>query len=358
MKLKYALIPAYEPTKILIELVTKLNDNAFKVIVVNDGSGEKYQNIFIAISKIATVLEHHENKGKGHAIKTGLTYIYEHHIPDDYIIVTLDADGQHKVSDVLLLADAVSQCQGSLILGCREFGHDVPLRSRFGNEVTRLVYYFSTKQKLSDTQTGLRAFSNKLINFMLEISGDRYEYEMNVLLECAKQKIPMQEVKIETVYFDNNSGSHFETIKDSFLVYQGIINFAISSFIGFIIDYGLYSILITLTSGLNSLLVIPIVNIIARIVSSTVNFNINKNLVFKNKDSYLKTSIQYYLLVALILFGNTILLSVLVNVLFVNKYLAKIITECLFFIVSWLMQRFIIFRKKSEPKEGKYEIIK
>jgi len=181
---------------------------------------------------------------------------------------------------------------------------------------------------------------------------------MNVLLKCAKYKIPMREFEIETVYFDNNLGSHFETIKDSLLVYKGILKFALSSFVSFIIDYGLYSILITITSGLDSIIVVPLVNVIARIVSSTVNFNINKRLVFKNNDNLLKTSIQYFTLVAVILFGNTILLSVLVNDLLVNKYLAKILTECIFFMLSWLIQRFIIFRIKSEVSEKNYETIK
>jgi len=358
MKLRYALIPAYEPESILIELVSKLNEIGFQVIVINDGSNEKYQDIFMAVSNISIVLDHDINKGKGHAIKTGLSYIYKHHTQDDYLIVTLDSDGQHKVSDVLMLADKANLYPESLILGYRDFDHKVPLRSRFGNKITRLVYYLSTKQKLRDTQTGLRSFSNKLINFMLDINGERYEYEMNVLLKCAKYKIPMREFEIETVYFDNNLESHFETIKDSLLVYKGILKFALSSFVSFIIDYGLYSILITITSGLDSIIVVPLVNVIARIVSSTINFNINKRLVFKNNDNLLKTSIQYFTLVAVILFGNTILLSILVNDLFINKYLAKILTECIFFTLSWLIQRFIIFRKKSEVREKKYETIK
>lgn len=60
-----------------------------------------------------------------------------------------------------------------------------------------------------DTQTGLRAFSVSRIPMMLEMQGERYEYEINVLLYATRRKIPIQEVEIATVYLDGNQTSHF-----------------------------------------------------------------------------------------------------------------------------------------------------
>ena len=91
----------------------------------------------------------------------------------------------------------------------------MPLRSNFGNHVTRFVFYVTTGCKLHDTQTGLRAFQDTLIPKLLMIPGERYEYEMNVLMYFAKSKEKIIEEWIETVYLEKNESSHFNPIKDS-----------------------------------------------------------------------------------------------------------------------------------------------
>ena len=342
---RIALIPAYEPADELLNLVVQLNDAHFRIVLVDDGSGENYRRIFSAAKRFADVLIHETNRGKGCALKTGLAFI-KRHWDENSIVVTLDADGQHSVADAIKVADAAANDPGSLVLGCRRFCGDVPKRSRFGNSVTRFVYRTVTGITVSDTQTGLRAFDASLIPFMLEIDGDRYEYEMNVLLTCAKCKVPMREIEIATIYFDNNSGSHFSTLKDSFIIYRDIIKFAASSLIGFAVDYGVYSLVVALTGALGSAVSIPLSNVTARIVSSTVNYSLNRRSVFKSKDSVAKTATQYFLLAACILAGNTMLLSFLVNGIGINVYLAKILTELIFFTLSWLVQKFLIFSKK------------
>lgn len=344
---RIALIPAYEPADELLNLVVQLSDANFRIILVDDGSGEGYRQIFSAAKRFAEVLIHETNKGKGEALKTGLSYI-QRHCPENSVVVTLDADGQHSVTDAIRVAEAASADAGSLVLGCRRFVGDVPRRSRFGNTVTRFVYRTVTGLEVSDTQTGLRAFDASLIPFMLEVKGDRYEYEMNVLLKCARGKVPIREIEIATIYFDNNSGSHFSTIKDSFIIYRDIIKFAASSLTGFAVDYGLYSLLVALTCGLGSAVSIPLSNIAARVVSSSVNYTINRRFVFKSEEKATKTAVQYFALAACILAGNTVLLSLLVNGLGINEYAAKIITEITFFVTSFFAQKFFIFAKKTK----------
>ena len=344
---RVALIPAYKPADELLNLVVQLSDAHFKIVVVDDGSGDKYRRIFSASKRFADVLIHEVNKGKGRALKTGLAYI-NRRFSNNPVIVTMDADGQHSVSDAIKTADAAIRNRGNLILGCRRFDGDVPPRSRFGNNVTRFVYRLTTGNSVSDTQTGLRAFRADLIPFMLDVKGERYEYEMNVLLSCARKKIPINEVEIKTIYFDNNSGSHFNAIKDSFLIYKDVFKFAASSAVGFFVDYGAYSLLTALTVGLGTNISVPLSNVSARLISSTVNYSINKRYVFENRDSALKTAVQYFTLVAFILAGNTLLLSAMVNNLGINKYAAKIITEITFFTLSWITQKFIIFGKQTD----------
>jgi len=349
---KIALIPAYEPTKTLPELARQLYRAGFQPVVIDDGSGEAYREIFVETAHYAFVLTQETNMGKGCTLKLGLSYIKERY-PSNSVIVTLDADGQHSVVDAVRVCNTALWNMGALVLGCRSFGDSVPARSRFGNTVTRFIYRITTGVNVSDTQTGLRAFGMELVPFLLDVSGNRYEYEMNVLLECSRQNVPIKEVGIQTIYLDNNSSSHFSTIKDSFRVYREIIKFASSSLIGFIVDYSMYSLLAFMTAGLGAAVSIPLSNIAARIVSATVNFSINKKLVFKNSGSTAKAAVSYIILAICILAGNTVLLSFLVNYLGFNKYASKIFTEITFFTASWLVQKFIIFGKR-EASESKH----
>lgn len=337
---KVALIPAYKPTPFLLELAERLEKLGCFVLIVDDGSGLEYEHLFFECSQYAEILHHTENKGKGSALKTGLRYILTH-LPKDSVIVTVDADGQHRVEDAAATMRIAEQNPDTLVLGSRKLKENVPWRSRFGNSITRFVYRLTTGLKVHDTQTGLRAFNGSLLPKLLEIPGERYEYEMNVLLQFAREKIQIVEHEIETVYLDNNSSSHFDAVKDSVRIYKEILKFSLSSFVGFLVDYAAYSLLLLITEKL------ILSNIIARVISATVNFTLNRKLVFKSKENIFKAALKYFLLAAFILLGNTLVLNLLVNVCGVDRMLAKVITEVIFFILSWLVQRLLIFRGRA-----------
>ena len=218
------LIPAYEPTKDFIELLKKIKQNKITTIVVNDGSNSNYDEIFESASKYAKVLKHEVNKGKGEALKTGIKYIDEVY-KEKYIIITMDCDGQHTIKDALKLGEYAINNNNELISGKRLRDKKIPLRSKIGNSITRFIFRIITGIDIYDTQSGLRAFSNKLVPLMLDTPGDRYEYEMNVLLNCSKNKIKITEISIETIYIDNNSNSHFKTVKDSIKIYKKLLKF-------------------------------------------------------------------------------------------------------------------------------------
>ncbi|MCJ7836770.1 bifunctional glycosyltransferase family 2/GtrA family protein [Cuneatibacter sp. NSJ-177] len=352
---RIAMIPAYEPGHGFPDLIREINNAGFTVVVVDDGSGEQYADIFKKVKAYARVLTHKENQGKGCALKTGLRYIAEH-FPENSILVTMDSDGQHRVGDAVRLCRNAEKNPGALILGSRRMKGNVPIRSRFGNTITRLVYRISTGEKVYDTQTGLRAFSGNLVSFLLTIPGKRYEYEMNVLLESARLQIPIVEMEIETIYMDHNAGSHFDTWKDSYRVYKEILQFSASSFAGFLVDYTLYSLLTLLTAGFPAAVSLRLSNIGARIVSASVNYTINRTLVFKSKNGVIQSAGQYILLAAVILIGNTIVLDFFVNTAGVNRFFAKLAAELIFFSLSWLAQRCLIFRKNPDSGSGQEDV--
>ena len=113
---------------------------------------------------------------------------------------------------------------------------------------------------------------------MLNVPGERFEYEMNMLLYCPKNNIKITEIEIETIYFNNNSKSHFNTVKDSLRIYKQIFKFSCSSLISFLADYVLFIIFNLLFQN-----ILP-ANILARVFSSTLNYNLNKKLVFSKNN--------------------------------------------------------------------------
>ena len=329
-------IPAYEPDNKLIDVVNSINRD-YDIIIVDDGSGSKYDNIFDSIPKRAKVFRYDVNRGKGYALKYAFGYIRDNY--DEYIVITMDSDGQHKIGDAIKLGDYVSDNPNDLVLGKRVRGEKTPIRSKIGNEITRFIYRITTGLNVYDTQTGLRAFTNHLMDKMISIDGDRFEYEMNVLLECARNKINIFEIEIETIYINGNKGSHFKAFRDSYLIYKDIFRFSISSLVSFIIDYVLYCLFIILIGK------VILANVIARIISGSINYFINKELVFKSDKKIHKTMLSYICLVSLILILDTIILDIFIYKLFINKYIAKIIVEVILFIFSFLVQRKIIFNR-------------
>ena len=343
---RIALIPAYKPSDSLVGLVEELERRGFSTVVVDDGSGEGYDRIFEDCAYHATVLAHRENKGKGAALKTGLRFI-DRSCKTPYTVVTLDADGQHSVNDAIRVCAMAERCLSALVLGCRSFsGEDVkvPKKSLFGNKLTRTVFRLSSGVDVSDTQTGLRAFSDRHVKRMCEISGDRYEYEMNVLMEYARQELQIREVPIETIYLDNNSSSHFRPVGDSARIYKEILKFSASSLICFGLDYLLFCLFSALTGS------VTVSNISARVFSSAANFELNRRLVFGSKKSAGRSAAQYFGLALFILVCNTLMLNLLVNVTPLGRYAAKLITETAMFFVSWTVQRTFIFSNKKKER--------
>lgn len=337
---RIALIPAYEPEEGLTVLAKEMADRGFLVLIVDDGSGPAYRPVFEAAGKTATVLTHERNRGKGAAVKTGLAWIGEN-LKKPYTVVTMDADGQHLPEDAARICAAFEAEPDALILGGRRFAGEVPLRSRLGNTVTRWVFRLSTGAKVYDTQTGLRAFSDRLLPALQCVKGERYEYEMNVLMQWAQEKRPLRELPIQTVYLDGNRSSHFHALRDSARIYWEILKFSASSLMSFLLDYGLFCLFSLLTGK------VVFSNVAARLVSGSVNYTVNRKLVFESRAGVGRSLLQYVLLAAGILAVNTLSLWLLVATLGMNRYLAKILVETVLFAASYLVQKRWIFRKKE-----------
>ena len=344
--MKFLVIPAYEPDEKLIKLLKEVSLlNLFQIIVVNDGSKDSFNNIFEEAKSYAIVLTHKVNKGKGAALKTAFTYIKN--LNTYGIIVTADSDGQHKVSDIVKVSDSIKTHEAAITTGTRYFTGKVPLKSKLGNTITKYIYFLVSGLFLNDTQCGLRAFPVSTIPFLLSIKGNRYEYEMNMLLLAKKNGLSIKEVPIETVYIDDNSSSHFNPVKDAIKIYGEIFRFTLSSLIAFITDYAAYGLLSLLFAALPVNLILICSNVGARIISSTVNFNINKKFVFKHSEKGKGSLIRYFSLAAGILGLNTLILLGLNTFSGGNIYLIKLVTEIVCFFISFTVQKLFVFKMKK-----------
>lgn len=217
--MKYTIIiPSYNPTEKLLDLTKELIQNNIKdIIVIDDGSCKTSKKIYNHLPKEVKIYYNSENKGKGYTLKKGISKL-----KDTDSFITVDNDGQHKVKDIIKIMKALEK--NDIVFGKRDFNKkEVPIKSKYGNKVSSFIYKCLTGKTCEDTQTGLRGFSVKYKDLLLKIAGDRFDYEMNVLLKLTRKKIKIKYIDIETIYINDNESTTFRTFKDSYLIYKRYI---------------------------------------------------------------------------------------------------------------------------------------
>ena len=332
------LIPAYKPDDRLTELVRELKEKSLDVLLVDDGGGKTFKKIFDDCRALgAEVAVHAVNQGKGRALKTGINAALLLW-PDLSGIVTADADGQHTPTDILRLIEAMDQHENTLVLGSRAFTGNVPFKSLWGNRITRAVYALASGVKVGDTQTGLRGLPRCALEEMIRIDGERYEYEMNVLLKIRDMNLGVFEVPIETIYINDNAGSHFNPVRDAIRIYMVIFKYMFSAIASFAIDYALYW--LCLGFGLASWLSYAL----ARLVSSQVNYNLNKHTVFSGRGGK-SSMLKYYALAVVQGAIGAALVQVLPRFIPLPAGVIKIPVDLILFAFSFIIQRDYVFNK-------------
>ncbi len=227
------IIPAYEPDGELVRLVNELGNHSFKIVVVDDGSGEKYKQIFSAISDKAHIVTLEKNCGKGAALKAGMRYIKDN-LPECEYFITCDADGQHRPNDVMRVSEQLHK-GNNFVLTVRQRKGKIPLRSRVGNDLSKIVYTLLTNRYLSDNQSGLRGFARSNLEWLIEVEKNNYDYEMNVLYYAAKMGLKITTLTIDAIYIENNASSHFSPIADTFKIYKSLFTLARGTLFSFLV---------------------------------------------------------------------------------------------------------------------------
>ena len=358
-------LPSLDPDEKLDAVIDGLLEYGFTdIILVNDGSRPENLPRFqrAADTHPEIHLLHHEiNRGKGAALKTAFAYFLEAR-PNGKGVVTVDGDNQHHPEDTLACAQRMLET-GKVILGCRDFNQpDVPPRSRFGNHTTSAVMKLFCGMTISDTQTGLRAIPRSAVERFLTVSGDRFEYETNMLLAMKTMGIPFEEVKIRTVYIEENKSSHFHVIKDSWRIYKLILKhffrYTVSSLVSACVDTGMFALL---DKALRFTAVavhdtVPYVG--ARVVSSLLNFFLNKKVVFQSEEKTGKAMLKYYLLAVPQMAAQMLLTNGVYRLFHVSETAGGlrtlwyvIVMVCLYFISYTIQQRWVFVKQSPQDKQ-------
>lgn len=343
-----AVVPVLNPEESLISYVAQLQETGIGCVVCVDDGSCLGKEVFAKLEHCGVrILRHAVNLGKGRALKTAFNYILNT-FEGEYCIVTVDADGQHSIESVKKCIDCYRDLKNKkvLVFGSRLFVSTdqckIPLRSRIGNLVTKKVFSFLCGIRLQDTQTGLRAFGLNLLPVLLQIKGERYEYETNMILQAKRltEGLEFVEIEIETIYEDNNAASHFNPIRDSFEIYKLIAAYSIASLLSVVIDYSIFSFAMFIGLG------ILCSTYLGRFLAAIVNFAVNRELVFKTKGRRSRQLVRYIMLLCVSGLLSATGVYLLKNLLHWNVILCKMGVETVLFFLNYYVQDKYVFGEK------------
>ena len=345
------LIPAYDPESALVSMAQGLIALGFKkLLVVDDGSHKQHKEVFSALTQLnqVSIIHHARNLGKGAALKAGFNFILVNW-PDIEVVITADADGQHAPEDVLRVAETSITHPLALVLGVRQFHRNIPWRSYVGNCLTLLVFRLFTGMKVSDTQTGLRAWPKAFCLEALTIDINGYDFEMESLVQ-AKGRLAEEsgiiEVPIRTIYEEGNKSSHFDPIFDSMRIYFVFLRYSGLAIINAITDYLIFLFCFSQTRNL------ALSQVLGRAATTLLAFILARNVVFNSSAKWQLSLLKYVMLVIASGSLSYGMIHMLHFRLGVNVVAAKLFTEGILFLGNFAVQRDFVFPNTLKAKKA------
>ena len=191
-------IPIYNEAQVIGKVIDEVNRyGEFITIVVDDGSSD---NSFLKASANSEVtLRHRINRGKGAAIKTGITVA---NLLGADIVVTMDGDGQNNPADIPALIKPILKKKSDAVLGVRRINKkEMPWNKVIANHIGNFITWFFYGIYVSDSQSGFRAYS-KYAALVIDTKADKYEYDSKVIREIKNNRLRFIEVPVHTRYTD------------------------------------------------------------------------------------------------------------------------------------------------------------
>ena len=352
----FIVIPAYNPDEKFLSFLNDLKSAGYRRIIVVDDGSEKAREHFFKMAEEeygCRLVRHGINLGQGRAYKSAfnslLLDIDGGGVNECLGVIQCDCDGQHKIDDINKCAELMRSNPEKFILGVRDFKQkDIPFRSRFGNNTTSAVFKLFCGLDLKDTQSGLKGIPKSFIPILMETPGERFEYASSCLLETKKRGVEILQFPIQTIYINGNETSHFNPVVDSIRIYSLLLKYLLSSFSSFIVDIALFSLFVSMLDTIIPDYYIVVSTYLAKVVSCTYGYFINKRIVFQNRSNYLTTGIKFFTLCVIQSTCSGFITSAFVEMTGWYETLCKIIVDTLLFFVSFQVQNRWVFKNKPE----------
>ncbi|MBO7636357.1 MAG: glycosyltransferase family 2 protein [Paludibacteraceae bacterium] len=210
------LIPTYNNDQTLEEVATEASSYCADVLVVDDGSTDQTKDIISRWKGQIHTVSYEQNRGKGNALKEGFLLAKSLGLTH---VITIDSDGQHKLSDLPLFVEAHKSHPDAFIIGSRSFDHpNMPNKNSFANRFSNFWFTLQTAHRLPDTQTGYRLYPLAANHYMTPFNK-RYEAELELLVRSAWRLLPIVSIPIHVYYPPKEERvSHFRPGKDFFRI--------------------------------------------------------------------------------------------------------------------------------------------
>ena len=194
-------IPAFNEEKNIAEIITRLQSLTKSIIVCNDGSSDLTSDISKKMGAI--VIDHSKNLGYGAAIRS--IFLKAKEVETD-ILVTFDADGQHRIEDIDKVIEPIKNDGFDLVIGSRFLGDakNIPRYRKAGIETITKVTNLATNIKITDSQSGFRAYNKKILNEIIP-SEHGMGVSTEILIKANKKNFKIKEVPIVILYEGNTS---------------------------------------------------------------------------------------------------------------------------------------------------------
>ena len=194
-------LPAYNEEKNIASVITKLKKITDSIIVCDDGSSDMTSEISKNLG--AVVISHKKNMGYGAALRT----IFQKSVElDSDILVTFDADGQHRVEDINKILQPLENNEADVVIGSRFLDNEskIPNYRKIGIKVITKVTNASLKKKLTDSQSGFRAYNKQALT-QISPSEMGMGISTEILIKASNKGLRIAEIPITVLYHDNTS---------------------------------------------------------------------------------------------------------------------------------------------------------
>ena len=353
-------IPSYNPDVKLSMLVDELIMSGFSdIIIVDDGSDFGIRNVettfeYVKEKAECTILHHPSNLGKGMALKTGFKFCM-HNRNKDTIVVTMDDDGEYSIPDVnacLEIYEENHMEDKPVLIASRDFKAGTYSTKRYIiNKVAGIAMTYLCGVDIKDVQTGLRIIPVKYMKNLLKIEGERFEYEINMLVELKYNNISTVEHIISKEKETTIRYADYNPIWDICRLIAVMLKYAVSSMAATALDVALFYLIIL--SMDDTLLNVDksagmlLATVVARVISSTFNCVVNKRTVFKSDEPMKRVIIKFYifsLLRALVSYVMILGASyVLGSYADTATVIVKLIVDLILFFAGYGIQKKFIF---------------